>query len=147
MLQFRGDSSYSKFQTLKFGYVGDYNRNENSSLQQQQFTTLNGVGFFLSNFHSNHLQMTKCYLLSKEGWYTYSNYLTHLETIILWFLGSFCNWSSSSTTAHLPHGFMSIVTNGLDRLVKIAFARNRWNLVTRTLVVATFIHLTRVQGH
>jgi hypothetical protein len=38
---------------------------------------------FLSNLHSNHLLMTKCYLHSKEGKYTYSNQLTNLETIIL----------------------------------------------------------------
>ena len=37
---------------------------------------------FLSNLHSNHLQLTKCYLHSKEGQHNYLNELTNLDTII-----------------------------------------------------------------
>ena len=50
-----------------------------------------GLVFFLSNLQSNRFQMTKYYPYSKEGQYTYSNQLTNLETIILWFLGKLCN--------------------------------------------------------
>jgi hypothetical protein len=39
---------------------------------------------FESNLHSNHLQMTKCYLHSKEGQQTFSIQLTNIKTIIFW---------------------------------------------------------------
>ena len=54
----------------------------------------------LSNLHSNHLQMTKCYPCSKEGQHTYPNQLTNLETIILWIFWKFCNlwqWCQNCT--------------------------------------------------
>ena len=41
---------------------------------------------FWSNLHLNHLQMTKCYPRSKAGRYTYTNQLTNLGTIILYFV-------------------------------------------------------------
>ena len=59
---------------------------------------------FLSNPHSSQLQMTKCYPCSKEGQYTYSNQLTKLETIILWFFGKLCNlrqWWHNCATFHI----------------------------------------------
>ena len=61
---------------------------------------------FCLNLHSNHLQMKECYPHSKEGPFIYSNQLTNLETINLWFFwGSFAIWGSGATTTHLPHGF------------------------------------------
>jgi hypothetical protein len=39
----------------------------------------------LLKLHSNHLQIAKCYPHLKEGQYTYSYQLTHLETILLRF--------------------------------------------------------------
>ena len=37
----------------------------------------------------------------KKGQYTYSNPLTYLETIILWFFGgSFAIWGNGATIAH-----------------------------------------------
>ena len=58
-----------------------------------------------------------------------------LKPLFYDFWEAFVIGGSGAMTAHLPQGFMSIVTNGLDQLVKIAFARNRWKLVTRTFVV------------
>ena len=75
----------------------------NGGLERQQLRNTIGVGF-LSNLHSNYLQMTRCYPHSKEGQYTYSNQLTNLETIFYGFLGSFAIWGSGATIVHLPHG-------------------------------------------
>ena len=46
---------------------------------------------FGSNLHSNHLQMTKCYLHLKEGQETFSNHLTNMKTIILRYYGKLWN--------------------------------------------------------
>jgi hypothetical protein len=70
----------------------------------------NNLGFklglvFLSNLHSNHLQMTKCYPHSNEENYTYSNQLTNLEAIIFFFFRKLCNLSGGATIVHFPQGF------------------------------------------
>lgn len=45
-LQALGDYSQSKYETLKFYYVGDYDRNFNSGPEGQRFRNQIWVGFF-----------------------------------------------------------------------------------------------------
>ena len=90
-LHVRGDYSYSKFYMLKICYVAKINRNVNSGLEGQQCRNEIGVGFLINpslKLSPNEKNVT---LIQKRGniQYTYSNQLTSLETIILYFLGSF----------------------------------------------------------
>ena len=73
----------------RFYHEGDYDR----SLEL----------VFGLNLHSYHLQMAKLYPHSKEGQYTYTNQLTNIETIILWFFGEALQFEATMAQLHTFH--------------------------------------------
>ena len=95
----------------KFYYVRDYKRIVNSGCEGQRFRNYMRVGFFYRTSTQINSKRQNVTLIQKRG-NIYSNQLTYLETIILWFLGKFCNfmqgchnWAPStwiSTYQHNP---------------------------------------------
>ena len=91
---------------MKFYYLGDSNRNVNRGLNGQQFR----IFLFLSNLHSNHLQMKNVTLIQKSG-NTPLKSPHNPETIIFVIFWEALQFEAhDATAAHLPHGFMPTKT-------------------------------------
>ena len=81
------------FKTLKFYYVGNFDRNINSRLEGHHLINQLRVGFVDLNLHSNHLQMRECYPHLEEGQYTPTQISSKILRLLFFdYLRMLCNF-------------------------------------------------------